>query len=184
MSSEYSFDTTCAGVRTFPREHYELLVQGLRGLAKAVETANTRAKRLGLGAPYERELADLQRIIQWSVDKLDSEDGKFEVYVGVVSIGSLRYLTAAADFMSGTLRQRRAEGEARELPRVAFRKLDRQPEFLQEIKAGMAVPPAGILGDLEPGRGPQNESTPGGEQASREGEGDRGKLTPFDLLTC
>ena len=98
MAYEYEFEDLPLGTQPFPRSYYETLQDGLVMLRDELIDWNEFAKEHGApGIPYEREVADLSRMIDEGLVVL-APDGD-NVRAEDLSLGSMCYMKAAAGLL-------------------------------------------------------------------------------------
>jgi hypothetical protein len=94
MSYKYEFDSAIVGELRLSRADYQALHEGYELLRAELDSWNDCATEHGASnRPYEPEVADLARMIAWGKEELTN--GRPEVAVKGVSIGTLRYASAA-----------------------------------------------------------------------------------------
>lgn len=152
MPYNYSFDTTTVGNFWVYRETYVLIQQGLQRMKEELNNWNRRALQAGARVPpYEKEVSDLDRMIEWGQQRLDATSSPHEdIIVNSISVGSLRYLKAAL-LMELHAREKEREDRAQESwPEGALRALDEGIDFIRSKIAALKVPPSDVLWELIP----------------------------------
>jgi len=89
---EYSRDNTTVGDTRYYKGTYEFYQKGLLRLRELLQRWNKDEAE----PPYQPEVRDLTEMIDWAAPKLEKLGERDEVYISGVSVGSLRYLKAAA----------------------------------------------------------------------------------------
>lgn len=121
-------------------------------MKKALGDWNQRALESGAPAlPYEREVEDLDQMINWGRPRLEATRFAHEhILVRGISVGSLRYVKAAL-LMELHARETDRDKRAQEgWPGGALGALDKGIDTVRSKAAVIKVPPADILWELIP----------------------------------
>jgi hypothetical protein len=92
VTYRYSLDPTTVGTVSFSKDTYSFLQNGLSELRELLLEWNQSEKI----PPYEDEVKDLARMIEWGRQRFQESSFADEIVVPGVSVGHLRYLKAGA----------------------------------------------------------------------------------------
>jgi hypothetical protein len=149
MSYKYEFDTTIVGDFRLSRDRYLMLQEAYRLLLVELETWNERAIENGaLSRPYEAEVADLERMIEWGNHELKSN--RSEIIVKGMSIGSLRYAKAALSLL---LRKREEDYKNKVedgWPDGALKSIRSTLQPIRDIGDSISYKPSDVLWEVVP----------------------------------
>lgn len=150
MGYDYEFDDTQVGDLRLRRRDYETLQEGYRLLRENLVLWNERALQHGAETqPYEKEVADLDRMLEWGDERLANADAA-EVVVNGVSVGSLRYAKAAIELLIRARELDRAEKAAQGWPDGALRSLDDRIARIGKISDIIKHQPNDVLWQVIP----------------------------------
>ena len=158
MTYRYEFDSTEAGHRRFARADYIALQESLRLLRKELENWNELAiTHGGTSRPYDREVADLDRMLAWGDKELAQENTSEIQFLGI-SVGSLRYLKAALYLQIRRKEEDREEKARERWPSGALATIDAAindlknlaNNDLKDLVNGLEVRPSDVLYEVLP----------------------------------
>lgn len=142
MAYRYEFDETRVGNLRLIRSKYETIQKAYRQLRDHLDAWNQQAFEHDAGSiPYEREVNDLNRMIEWGENEL-SNAGLDEIEVVGISVGSMRYIKAALMLEIRTREKVKLEKSREGWPDAALKSLDDGIDRIRKI--------AGIVGEYEP----------------------------------
>ena len=160
MSYRYEFDDTRDGDLRLRRTSYELLQDAYRGLCDELEAWNRRAlEHGGSTPPYEQEVDDLNRMLQWGDEQL-AEAGASEIAVRGISVASSRYAKAA---LTLAIHRRREDREAKlrqGWPDATLGSLDEGIDRIHRIADIFEHEPSDVLWQLIPKPETPEQATP------------------------
>lgn len=145
---KYAFDNTTVGDFRFTREEYEMLQGTLRLLAAKLKSWNAVA--LGHGAfstPYQMEVENLDQMIQWGDEQLQSKDAP-EILAQGLSVGTLRYFKIALIHAAWHQEKEVAETTKSTWPSAVGQALRGKIERLQKLANRLNVEPGPLLDEL------------------------------------
>lgn len=150
MSYRFEFDETPVGDFRLPRNHYEILQDGLRTLCSELDAWNLRALEHGAASePYEAEVALLSGMIEWGDEKLKKAEASV-ITVNRISIGSLRYAKAALILVVRKREDNRREKAREGWPEAALRSLDDGIQRVISIAQNIDHEPSDVLWEVIP----------------------------------
>jgi hypothetical protein len=150
MGYTYEFDQTCAGTFRLSRSKYRTLHEGLRLLRKELESWNVRARDHGARAnPYGHEVDDLGIMVEWGDARVSNARAR-EIEVREISVGSLRYMKAAALLVVRTREQELREKVKEHWPDGALRSLDQEIEEMRALADMIEYEPSDVLWEVIP----------------------------------
>jgi len=129
MPYEYSFDETTIDNAWWYKSTYTFYQKGLKRLRTLLDEWKNKAETNS--HPYEREVRDLTRMIEWGEGRLKEILNDGEIFISGISRGSLRYLKAAAQLQVLEKEQEIAFREAQRFPSGVLEAMRRD---LREMK--------------------------------------------------
>jgi TIR domain-containing protein len=150
---EYRFDERRYGDIRLSRKSYEIVQLGLALLRDELENWNSRVSEGG-GAypPFEHEVADLNRLIDWGESELES--GTPEIVVRGASVGNGRYIKAALVFAIGKQQDDcRQKAQQAGWPETALRSIRDAIERIKSVADIIDCEPSDVLAEVLPRRG-------------------------------
>jgi len=152
MPYQYTFDHTPWGTLRIGRRAYPVVQRGLELLRGEIQAWNEKALQNGAtNAPYQEEIADLERMIERGQEAL-ADEHDIMVTFPRVSIGSLRYLKAGLVLMMARRESEISEVSAR-WPGGVIASLRQGLEEISQISRDFDVPPSDILDEISVGLG-------------------------------
>lgn len=148
MPYRYQFDDTIDGRFEPDRELYEIITEGLVALKHETDTWNETVVLSGAQAPYEQESKDLQRMIEYGEPLAATY--KSSIYIGNISVGSLRYHRAGLELILYRKRNDLTKYSAAGWPSGALDSLKKSIERYEQIARRFRHPPADILWEVLP----------------------------------
>jgi len=149
MAYQYLFDDTSVGDFRLSRTDYLVLQEAYGLLCEEIEVWNQRALENGAtSGPYEREVDDLSRMINWGKGQL--AESKQDVVVNGASMGSLRYAKAALMFTILRRERHRDEKTKEGWPSAALSSLTGIIARAQRISGTIACEPSAVLWEVVP----------------------------------
>jgi hypothetical protein len=149
MTYRYDFDDSRAGDFWLNREDYLILHEAYGLLRDELDIWNRRALEHGAARPpYEQELADLTRMIEWGNEQLTQN--RTDIIVSGVSVGSLRYAKAALMFAIWRREQDRAEKAHEGWPSAALASITDGIERIRKIANIIGYDPSDLLWEVMP----------------------------------
>lgn len=150
IAYRYEFDTRRAGDLRLERGRYEILQDALRLLRDELEAWNRRALDHGAGSrPYENEVRDLDRMIEWGNEKLAHVD-MGAIWVDGISVGSLRYAKAALLLAIRRREEERASKAQEGWPDAALSSLDEGIAPIRKLAERIECDPSDVLWQVVP----------------------------------
>ena len=150
MSYRYEFDDTRVGDVRLRRPGYETLHAAYGQLRDALKEWNQRALDNGAHArPYEREVDDLDSLIEWGDEQLAGADARDITHKGM-SVASARYAKAALVLMMHRRREDRALRAEEGWPDAVLRSLGDTIDGIEKIADGFEQEPSDVLWELIP----------------------------------
>lgn len=150
MGYQYEFDDKSVGNLQLTRSDYETLQEGYRLLRGVLEEWNERVLEHGAaGQPYEIEVRDLERMIEWGGEQLSHAERR-EIVVDGISVGSLRYAKAALMLMIQRREEDRAEKARQGWPDATLRSLDDGIKRIRKIARSIQYEPSDVLWEVIP----------------------------------
>ena len=150
MAYRYEFDTRRAGDLRLDRGHYEILQDALHLLRDGLEAWNRRALKHGAASrPYENEVRDLGRMIEWGDERLADAEAK-AIWVDGISVGSLRYAKAALLLAIRRREEERASKAQEGWPDAALSSLDEGIAPVRKLAERMGSEPSDVLWQVIP----------------------------------
>jgi len=147
MNYHYLFDDTRVGDFRLSRTDYLAVQKGYELLREELEAWNQRAVENGATSqPYEREVEDLSRMIEWGKEQLAGS--RQDIVVNGMSVGSLRYAKAALMFTILKREQDRDEKANERWPSAALRSLGGVIEHLEKISGRIDCEPSDVLWEV------------------------------------
>jgi hypothetical protein len=149
MSYHYGFDSTRVGDFRLSAVDFLILQDAYRLLRDELEGWNRRAlENGGLRSPYEREVGDLNRMIEWGDQELAR--ARTGVFLNSLSVGTLRYEKAALMLMIWKREVDCAEKAQAGWPTAALRSLTDRVDDLKNLAAEIKYEPNDVLWELIP----------------------------------
>ena len=150
MTYNYEFDDKQVGDFRLSIADFLILQEGYRLLREELDGWNRRALANGaLRSPYEREVNDLNRMIEWGDQELARARMSVVLLYGI-SIGTLRYEKAALMLMIWKREQDCAEKAREGWPTAALRSLTDGVDDLKKFAAEINYEPNDVLWELIP----------------------------------
>jgi len=150
MTYQYDFDTTRVGDFRLSSADFRILQEAYRLLREELDGWNRRALANGaVRSPYEREVDDLNHMIEWGDQQL-AQAGRSVVLLLGFSVGTLRYEKAALMLMIWKREQDCAEKARAGWPTAALRSLTDGVDDLRKFAAEINYEPNDVLWELMP----------------------------------
>lgn len=160
MSYRYEFDESYVGDLHIKRSNYKILQEAYRALRDELNIWNRRTLDQGASRPpYEQEVNDLNRILNWG-DKQLADTNLQEITITGISIGSLRYAKAALMLKIYRQRQNLVVKSDQLWPDATLRSLDDAIEHIDKIAEKLKYEPSNVLWELIPKGNPPELSIP------------------------
>ena len=151
MTYKYSFDSSDARFLKLPKRDYQFLQEGFQVICSELAVWNQKSLESGARyPPYEHELNDLQRMIEWGNNQLKKTNVYTSVVVEGISVGSMRYCKAALIFLRHKKTKEISEKKRDGWPSGALQPLIDNINTLREIEQFIEYPPADILWEVMP----------------------------------
>lgn len=153
MPYQYTFDHTPWGTLRLGKRTYPMVQRGLELLKGEIQTWNEKALQNGAtNAPYQEEIADLERMIELGHEALANEHDIMVTFPRV-SIGSLRYVKAGLVLMMAQRESEISEKVSARWPGGVIASLRQGLEEISRISQDFDVAPADILAEISVGLG-------------------------------
>jgi hypothetical protein len=149
MIYNYEFDNTRVGDFRLTTADFRILQEAYRLLREGLDEWNRRALANGaVRSPYEQEVDDLNRMIEWGDEQL-AQPGRIVLLHGL-SVGTLRYEKAALMLMIWKREQDCAEKAREGWPTAALRSLTDGVDDSKKFAAEINYEPNDVLWELIP----------------------------------
>ena len=160
MPYQYHFDSVRAGDLQLRTADFLILQEAYGLLREELDGWNRRALENGAAnSPYELEVGDLTRMIEWGNQRLDQARIGGVIVQGA-SVGTLRYVKAALMFMIWKREQVCAERQREGWPTAALKSLTDSIDKVKKFAAEISYEPNDVLWELIPRKTDTPENKP------------------------
>src|SRR5208283_1578841 len=150
MPYQYHFDSTRAGDLQLRTADFLILQEAYGLLREELDGWNRRALENGAAnSPYELEVGDLTRMIEWGNQRQDQARIGGVIVQGA-SVGTLRYVKAALMLMISKGEKDHAEKERARWPTAVLRSLTDRIDKVRKFAADINYEPNDVLWELIP----------------------------------